>query len=170
MSNGGFFSIYLSYKLSDRFLAVAPVSATIPALIYSDFHLTVPVSLLLINGTKDPLVPYNGGDVGNKLIGSRGKCISTDKTIERYIADDKTATEPVTENIPDTKDDGCNAIKYTYSGGEKNTTVTLIKIINGGHALPGGSQYLPKFIIGKVCNDFAANELIWQFFKNCKPR
>jgi len=170
ISNGGFFSIYLSYKLSDLFLAVAPVCATIPEKIYDEFHPAVPISVLLINGTKDPLVPYNGGTVGNKMIGARGNCVSTDKTIGRYIADDKTTSTPVTENIPDAKDDGCTAVRYTYTGGEKNTTVSLIKVTNGGHALPGGAQYLPKFMIGKACEDFNGNEMIWQFFKNCKPR
>ncbi|HYM94401.1 MAG TPA: hypothetical protein VET23_09705 [Chitinophagaceae bacterium] len=51
-----------------------------------------------------------------------------------------------------------------------NSKVELIKIINGGHALPGGSQYLPRFLIGKVCRDFIANEIIWNFFKECPQR
>lgn len=171
ISNGGFFSIYLSYKLSHRLRAIAPVCASIPERIYRDFYPSRPVSVLLINGTKDPLVPYAGGNVGNRMTGGRGKCTSTDSTVQRYILINSTNKIPVTEEIPDkNKRDGCTAIKYTYEGGRQNTTVCLVKVADGGHTLPGGSPYLPKLIIGKVCNDFNGNEMIWNFFKSCKPR
>src|SRR5437868_10761991 len=71
ISNGAFFSIYLSYKISDRILAVAPVCGSIPEKIFAEFTPAMPISVMLINGTRDPLVPYNGGSVGNRLIGSR---------------------------------------------------------------------------------------------------
>jgi polyhydroxybutyrate depolymerase len=45
-----------------------------------------------------------------------------------------------------------------------------VKIVHGGHALPGGSQYLPRFIIGKACQDFEGNKMIWEFFKESKSR
>ena len=34
-----------------------------------------------------------------------------------------------------------------------------------GHTWPGGSQYLPKGVIGGVCRDFDATQAIWDFFK-----
>jgi polyhydroxybutyrate depolymerase len=59
-------------------------------------------------------------------------------------------------------DDGCTAIKYEYTcAGVK---VILIKVINGGHTWAGGKQYLPKFLIGKVCRDFNAEDEIFSFF------
>ncbi|MGC4100177.1 CE1 family esterase [Ferruginibacter sp.] len=168
ISNGGFFSIYLSYKLSNRLLAVAPVCASIPERILSEFYPAQPVSVLLINGTGDPLVPYNGGSVGNKLIGKRGNCTSTDTTIQRYIQVNHTGASAAITELPDNeKRDQCTATQYLYSGGSNHTRVCLIKISNGGHTLPGGSQYLPRLIIGKVCNDFKGNEMIWKFFSEC---
>lgn len=170
ISNGAFFSIYLSYKLNERLLAVAPVCGTIPQKVYDGFHLSKPVSVLLINGTGDPLVPYNGGTVGGKLLGDRGECSSTEMTIQKYLTEDKTDVKPVTKDLPNTdKLDGCHAIEYTYANGTGNSKVVLIKVINGGHTLPGGTQYLPKFLVGRVCKDFDANEMIWDFFKSCKP-
>jgi polyhydroxybutyrate depolymerase len=171
ISNGAFFSLYLSYRLSQRFLAVAPVCGSIPQKLYDQFFPSQPVSLLLINGTGDPLVPYNGGTVGNRLIGHRGECVSTDKTIDRFISIDKTSATSIEKDIPDNnKWDGCTAIQYTYSNGKDNSKVILIKIINGGHTLPGGAQYLPKMIVGRVCRDFNAAEKIWEFFKSCPDR
>jgi polyhydroxybutyrate depolymerase len=171
ISNGGFFSIYLSYKLNHRLLAAAPVCASIPERIYSEFYPPRPVSILIMNGTEDPLVPYRGGPVGNRFTGSRGDCTSTDSTLQRYINVDKTSATPVVENLPDRdKYDRCTVVKYMYSGGKNGTRVCLVKVVNGGHALPGGSQYLPKIIIGRACQDFEGNEMIWEFFKNCPRR
>jgi len=42
--------------------------------------------------------------------------------------------------------------------------VELLTIAGGGHTWPGGSQYLPKFVIGPVSRDFSASERAWQFF------
>ncbi len=171
ISNGAFFSIYLSYKLSNRLLAIAPVCGSIPEKIFEEFAPSSPVSVLLMNGTKDPLVPFEGGKVGGRFLGNRGNCTSTDKTIEKYISINHTSTSPVIKAMPDTDgDDGCTAVQYTYAGGKNKTSVVLMKITNGGHTLPGATQYLPKFLIGKVCRDFKGNEMIWNFFKACETR
>lgn len=170
ISNGGFFSIYLSYKLSHRLLAIAPVCASIPEKIFPFFYPDQPVNVMIMNGTNDPLVPYDGGAVGNRRMGDRGRCTSTDSTLQRYISVNKTGTTPVVENIPDrNKLDGCTAVKYTYTSGKNNTMVCLVKVKNGGHTLPGRPLYQLKVIIGNVCNDFAGNEMVWEFFKSCVP-
>jgi len=171
ISNGGFFSFYLAYKMSNKFLAIAPVTANIPKNLKDKYTLENPVSLLLINGTEDPLVKYEGGKIGFKFGKSRGKSISTDETISIFIKNNKCSDKPKAEEIPDKiDDDECYATKYTYSGGIKNTDVVLIKITNGGHTWPGGTQYLPKKLIGNTCKDFNGAEVIWDFFKTRKSR
>lgn len=171
ISNGGFFSFYLAYKMSNKFLAVAPVTANIPKNLKDKYSLENPVSLLLINGTEDPLVKYEGGKIGFRFGKSRGTSISTDETISIFKKLIKCSDKPKIEEIPDKiEDDECYATKYTYTGGINNTDVVLIKIINGGHTWPGGSQYLPKKLIGNTCKDFKAAEVIWDFFKSREIR
>lgn len=170
ISNGGFFSIYLAYKLSGRILAIAPICAAIPENYSSEFSLQNPVSMMLINGTEDKLVKYDGGSVGFRE-GDRGHSISTDETISLWIEQNGCNKTPAEEDMPNADlFDICKAVKQTYSGGKNNTEVVLIKITGGGHTWPGGSQYLPKFIVGNVCKDFNAEEVIWEFFKNRKIR
>ncbi|HEY3250468.1 MAG TPA: PHB depolymerase family esterase [Ignavibacteria bacterium] len=170
ISNGGFFSIYLAYKLSNKILAVAPVCAAIPENLKNKFTLTNPVSMILINGTEDPLVKYDGGSVGFKGR-DRGKSISTDETINIWVSQNGCNNTPLEEEMPDNdKKDKCKAVKYTYSGGTNGTEVILIKINGGGHAWPGRAQYLPKFIVGTVCKDFDGNDVVWDFFKRQKTR
>jgi len=171
ISNGAFFSICLADKLADRILAIAPVCGSIPEKTFDEYQTSMPISVLLINGTKDPLVPYNGGGVGNRLIGNRGNCTSTDKTVEKFINIDQVNKTAAVTGLPDTDgSDGCTATQYAYTDGKNKTSVVLVKITGGGHTLPGAAQYLPKFIVGKVCRDFEANEMIWNFFASCKPR
>ncbi|HJY64575.1 MAG TPA: PHB depolymerase family esterase [Ignavibacteria bacterium] len=165
ISNGGFFSIYLAYKLSNRILAIAPLCANIPENLKDNFSLPLPVSMMLINGTEDKLVKYNGGSVGFRE-GNRGNSISTDETIRMWVGFNGCSTIPSEEVIPNkNKKDDCKAAKYTYSSGKNNTEVILIKITGGGHTWPGRTQYLPKIIVGNVCKDFDANDYIWEFFK-----
>ncbi len=169
MSNGGIFSLYLAFKLPYKILAIAPVTANIPENISADYKLENPVSLMLINGTADPLINYDGGDVGFKIFKSRGITISTDKTIDKFVSRFKCVAVSDIERIPDIYNtDGCTSVKYTYSGCESNVQVVLVKVFNGGHTWPGGDQYLPKALIGNVCKDFSASEYIWNFFKSRK--
>lgn len=168
ISNGGFFSIYLAYKLSNKILAIAPVTANIPADIADEFKTEYPVSLLLINGTDDPLVKYDGGAVGYGEEGfGRGESISTDRTIDIWTKNNGCSITPQTEDLPNKSiSDKCKAEKFTYTGCNGNTEVILIKINGGGHTWPGGAPYLPKLLIGRVCKDFNATEMIWEFFKS----
>jgi polyhydroxybutyrate depolymerase len=166
ISNGGFFSIYLAYRLSARILAVAPICANIPENYKNDFKLDHPVSMMLINGTGDKLVKYDGGPVGFKD-GDRGYSISTDETIRLWVEQDGCVKSPTVEDMPNNNlSDKCKAVKETHSGGKSSTDVVLIKITGGGHTWPGGSQYLPKFLVGAICKDFKAEEVVWEFFKS----
>lgn len=165
ISNGAFFSIYLAAKLGNKIKAIAAVCGNILEEHKDDFTLPRPISLLLINGTEDPLVKYNGGAIVSERA-DRGRSTSTDFTIAAWLKQDNISTSPVIEAIPDIdKNDDCTATRYTYKSKKNNTTVVLIKIENGGHTWPGGKQYLPQFIIGKVCRDFNASEVIWSFFE-----
>jgi polyhydroxybutyrate depolymerase len=167
ISNGGFFSIYLAFKLNNRILAVAPVCASIPENIKDSFKLDSPVSLMIINGTKDPLVKYDGGAIGFFDDDSnRGSCISTDWTIKIWTENNQCQLASKIEQMDDNADDGCKAEKTTYYKCKDGSKVVLIKVIGGGHTWPGASQYLPKIIIGNLCKDFNATQEIWDFFKS----
>jgi polyhydroxybutyrate depolymerase len=170
ISNGGFFSIYLAYKMPARIKAIAPVTANIPESYEEDFKTEPPISIMLINGTDDPLVKYDGGFVGFSEESERGKSISTDETIKKWAKNNECSTNRKIEEMEDKNGrDDCKATKYTYYRCKNRTRVVLIKIQGGGHTWPGGVQYLPKAIIGNVCKDFDATLEIWNFFKRFLP-
>lgn len=177
-SNGGFFSQRLAIEASDTFAAAAILIATLPKPFEKNFHPVQPISILYMNGTDDPFVPYDGGSVTPELFPlqrklnptkdyQHGECSSTVKSVELWRAYNGITTDPVVKKLPDTDpDDGCTVITSTWSGGKKGTSVVLYQVKGGGHTIPGGSAYLPERIIGKVCKDFDGIGTIWEFLKN----
>lgn len=166
ISNGGFMSQYLAIKAADRIAAIAAVTAGIGKDAAASFSPSLPLSVMVINGTEDPLVPYVGGEV--KLFRkTRGLTIGTDETVAKWVGFDGCHPEPAVASMPDTDPkDGCRAETFTWSGGKSATEVVLVKVVGGGHTWPGGAQYLPRAIIGRVCRDFHATRLIWNFFRS----
>jgi polyhydroxybutyrate depolymerase len=165
-SNGGFMSTRLGCELGNKLAAIAPVISTFPKQLMEYCHPVRPMPVLLINGTADPLVPYNGGFVsfGKE---TRGEVLSTDETISFWVNNNKCNPAPVKTTLQDPdKNDGCWAEKYVYKGSNDGGEVILIRINGGGHTIPGGKQYMPKRMVGNVCGDFVAEEMIWEFFKS----
>jgi polyhydroxybutyrate depolymerase len=166
ISNGGFMSVRVSRDLADQVKAVVPVCAAIP-LDTKDAHLSaLPVNMLLINGTDDPLVPYNGGEV-TVLGKKRGMVLSTDETISMFVArnacSDIARIEEIADNDPQ---DGTRVIREEYTNTDTGNKVVLLKVIDGGHTWPGGWQYLKEKWIGKTSMDINACDEIWSFFRS----
>ncbi|HRI78635.1 MAG TPA: PHB depolymerase family esterase [Cyclobacteriaceae bacterium] len=170
ISNGAMMSLHLAHTLSDKIRAIAPVCGNIAENQSKEYRPKNPVAVLVINGTEDPLVPYDGGFVLNER-SKRGKVISTDKMMEIWMTLIPSTGQPALQSIPDTDpDDGCVAERLVFPSWGSPNPIQLIRITGGGHTWPGGKQYLPKFIVGKVCKDFKAEEVIWDFFKNLGNR
>lgn len=162
ISNGGFFAQRLACQLFNKIAAIAPVAATFPDFSMPLYAPTVPMPVLMINGTSDPLVPYNGGVVA----GDRGKIISVAATVAQWVKIGGCSPTPQVSMLPDTADDGTQSRREVYDGCASNAQIVLVTVIGGGHTWPGGFQYLPQIIIGKTSRDFDATEMIWEFFKS----
>lgn len=165
ISNGGFMSFRMALDRSDLVAAAAPVTAQISEAC-KDKRPAQPVSLMLVNGTSDPLVPYGGGDVRLTRFGkSRGKVRSTDESLELFRKADGCGKKQPKEVLPDADpDDGTRVEIERWTGGRDGSEVVLVKVIGGGHAWPGGRQYLPEGLVGKASRDVDATALIFDFF------
>ncbi|WP_299403823.1 PHB depolymerase family esterase [Acaryochloris sp. IP29b_bin.148] len=165
ISNGGFMSVRLALDLSDKIAAIAPVTAQLPLALQ---HQTPkqPISAMFINGTEDPIVPYQGGHVRLFRLGrSRGEILSTTDTIEHFRLRNHCQATPKRTSLPDTDpNDGTRVEMEQYTGCADQTEVTLVKVIGGGHSWPGGAQYLSPRLIGRVSKDINASAMIVDFF------
>ncbi|MBF0501784.1 MAG: phospholipase [Candidatus Riflebacteria bacterium] len=166
ISNGAFMSARLGIECADIFAAIAPVTGSLPKIATDRPRPAEPVSVLMINSTADPLVPFAGGMVGTKRK-PRGNCISVNDAVRFWVQADGCATEPVITDEPDRDpSDGTRVKKHLFSGGRNGSEVILYEIIGGGHTWPSGHQYAPEAIIGKTSKDLDACKTIWEFFKS----
>jgi polyhydroxybutyrate depolymerase len=167
ISNGAIMSYRLACELSDKITAIAPVDGNIPNLLVPECSPSEPVSVLAINNTDDPLVPFEGGYIYGIRKINLGKVLSVNESIEFWVDRNKCSVTPdVTEEPDMDPKDGTRVTRKQYVNGIEGTEVILYAVDGGGHTWPGGFQYLPAGIIGKTCRDFDANEVIWSFFKN----
>jgi polyhydroxybutyrate depolymerase len=168
ISNGAIMSYRLACEITGKITAIAPVDGNIPYLIFPECSPSGPLSVLAINNTNDPLVPYNGGDIyGSFHRVNLGRVLSVDESIKFWVNNNKCSDIPsVSYEADRDKNDGTRVICSRYKNGINGTEVILYSVEGGGHTWPGGIQYLPVFIIGKTCRDFDASEAIWAFFRN----
>jgi len=159
MSNGGFMSNRLACDHADVFAAIAPVSGTLGEGVAC--NPSRPVSVIAMQGTDDPLVPFNGGAVHGR--GGISHAVSAIAIVEKWRAVDRCQGVPSTQELPDAGD-GTTVHRSVASPCAESTEVVFYKIDNGGHTWPGAKQYLPKAIIGATTRAFDASEVIAQFF------
>jgi polyhydroxybutyrate depolymerase len=164
ISNGGQMSYRLACERSDRIMAIAPVVASMAVTL--DCDPSNPVSILVINGTEDPLVPYEGGEI-RALRRGLGYVHSTSEVIQFWARHNSCAGEAERYPEPDRSPaDGTRIWRMEYDHCLNNTRVILYEVEGGGHTWPGANQYLPKFLIGRLSRDMQASEVIIDFFED----
>ena len=124
-SMGGFMTHRMAIEHGDRITACAPVSGLITN---SMANLSaVPVRMLHIHGTSDPVVGYDGGSqyFGMNL------GLSVEAILNYWINANHCVAEPVIDTFPDLKNDGLRFVRYTYEG---EAELQHIKVIGGNHS------------------------------------
>lgn len=155
ISNGGFFSQRIACDLSAQVAAVAGVASTLQESLATACKPQRSVPVLVMMGSKDPLVPWNGG----ALSGNRGAVLSAPEAARKWAAWDGCDMTPVPEEpFPRTHVD-------LYNRCRDGAEVALYRVEGGGHTWPGGRQYFPEFFVGKTSRDFDAGEVISAFFE-----
>jgi polyhydroxybutyrate depolymerase len=168
MSNGGCMCYRLACELSGKIRAIAAVAATNPTSLKGRCRPVRNVSVMIINGTDDPIVPYNGGAV--VLLGrSRGVVLSTDDTVSEWAGINACAAKRAERDLPDRDPGDRTRVKaFSCNSCAGGTRVVLYRVEGGGHAWPGGLHYLPAAFIGRTSRDINACDEIWNFFSGIR--
>ncbi len=152
-SNGAAMTFRAGMELSDKVAAIAPVSSV---LLVKPHPLKMPVSLILIYGTDDPINPFNGGKV--KRFGEEEERISAEKMWELWGDLLKCPDEQKTIYSN-------NGVTGKRIGPDSAGAESDFYTVEGmGHSWPGGTNLLPKYLVGKSSNKINATDLIWNFF------
>ncbi|HVO15515.1 MAG TPA: alpha/beta fold hydrolase [Alphaproteobacteria bacterium] len=164
MSSGGVMALRAACDAADKIAAVAAVAAALPVRMKPLCNPSAPISVLIMNGSEDPVMPWRGGEIRLGLE-RLGRVISTDDTMTFWAEHDGCVTTPAVEDLPD-KDPGDNTVvRRSVFPQCQAAEVVLYTVDRGGHTWPGGPQYLPQAAVGRVTKDIDATAVIWDFFK-----
>lgn len=164
-SNGGHMAMRLAMAIPEKLDAIAFIVASKP--VNSECaESTVPLSVLMMNGTDDPILPYDGGQIGS----DRGEVLSAVKTINYWTNRNQSDATPIETGIADNDPDDDSTIKrYSYRNGTANTIVEHYEVIGGGHTEPSIAQRysgLFKLVVGNQNGDIEMATEILNFFKS----
>ncbi|WP_456452090.1 extracellular catalytic domain type 1 short-chain-length polyhydroxyalkanoate depolymerase [Thermococcus sp.] len=166
MSNGGLMAYRLACEVPEKLRAIAVVGVPMSEMLYEECSSTVPLPIMIILGTDDPLVPWNGGELHFGPV-KLGRVVSIEKTVGYWAVRNGCTVMHGREYLPDADpEDGTRVWVERYSNCTDEAEVVLYGIEGGGHTWPGGYQYLPERIIGKTSRDIDANKIIWRFFED----
>lgn len=169
-SNGGMMTYRLGCETKGVFAGIAPVIANIPELIFANCQPTVPLNFLAINGSADPLVPLEGGEICEELrFGcAGGRVVSQAESVGVFAAANGCDSVPQSLTLPVKVDDGTFVEQQTYPNCASGTQVVAYIIHNGGHTWPPLPGQLPA--AGAQSRNLDATRVIVDaFFPRLKP-
>jgi polyhydroxybutyrate depolymerase len=154
----------LACESADLFAGLAAVAANLPADVAHGCKPSRPLRFLLINGTRDPMLPYNGGK--SALEDYKGAVVSTDATIAPFAAAAGCNGRHSRAELPDRdKRDGSRAIVERFAGCK--ASIELIRIEGGGHTIPGRRKPPVRGLpLGAQNNDIDAARVMVNFFRH----
>lgn len=165
-SSGGLMALRLVCEHSQLFTGAAILIASMPAELAPNCHPTHPLRFLMIAGTDDPLIPFNGGKAD--LPDAKSALLSVADTVAIFAKAAHCETTMTVTDLPhhDPKNP-TRAVLDKFNGCK--VPVELVRIEGGGHVIPGrwkGGERGP--MVGPYNGDFDSAALIWDFFRKAR--
>jgi len=170
LSGGGAMTMTLVCKRADLFAAAASVIMNLTNEMAATCHPSRAVPILMMNGTADPLIPYEGGR-GTSPFAIDGYW-STEETLlfwRRINGCEAGNAESVDLEDRDTKDQTTVTL-VTSRCPHGRDLVMLYRINGGGHRMPSSfpdTRFagLINYMFGPQNHDIDGADVIWAFFK-----
>lgn len=136
---------------TNRFAAIAAVSGNLSTSVARGCSNGEPVSVLALQGTDDPMVPYDS---------------ELTRTLAHWLAHDECTELAETVQLSDVDpSDGTRVSLQVHARCRAGAEVTLYTITGGGHTWPGQDfEWLRFRRPGNISRDFDANQTILDFF------
>lgn len=168
-SNGGQLVIRLIHEIPHKLHGAAIVGATLPrpgGLVFADRELPLPV--LLMHGTRDPVVPYRGEGWFGGLFGhKRGP--SAPETAAYFAARNGITAPPVHTVLPHRPESGKTHVTLTRYEQGGLAPVALHTVVGGGHVVPNAHSRA-IFVLGRTTRDISAVAALKEFFPVLLPQ
>lgn len=168
VSRGGFMAFRLALEAPSRFRAVAAVSANILSPENSKCKSSGQgtSSVMIMNGTDDPLVPFDGGSVSFFGLFYRLGKVRSSRESGQYFADLNHITGPPVRNQVQVAD-GIRVERMLWrndSRPDSKVEVELVAVHGGGHGLPQPYRRGPR-LLGPSPKEPNGPATIWAFFE-----
>jgi len=168
VSSGGFMSLRLAIEAPSRFRAIAAVSANVHS---PENFKCAPAgpgtSVMVMNGTKDPLVPFAGGPSNLLGLFYNGGNVRSSQQSTQFLADlNAMAGPPKTSQTQ--LADGFSLDQMLWQNDSK-VEVELVAINGGGHGLPQPYWRRPR-LLGPSPMEPNGPDMIWAFFERQRPK
>ena len=157
-SNGAQLAYRLALEVPERFVAIAAFGAGLP----TDDNTVCrpvdrPIPALIVNGTADPLNPFDGGPVPG-----RGTVLST-KDTAAYFARLDGQGRPTTRRLPHHDPGDSTFVEQTDWDTAGHAEVLLDAVHGGGHLIPQTRTSMPAHL-GPMTHDLDGLNEMWSFF------
>ena len=169
-SNGGQMTLRLLFDAPGFLSAAAIFASTLgegenhaPDNPDSAFH---PTPVMLMHGTKDPLVPYEGGVAGFDAQRTRGRVEPAVQTAQRLSALNRGEHDPhaaaAASAAPEITRPYADTELRRWNAETAAPPVELWTVENMGHVVPCGKEMDPR--LGPTTESFIAAEIVQEFF------
>ena len=159
LSSGGFMSIRMACRASTRIAAIFAVAASVRSAVRPECTSTRAMPVGLINGTVDPIVPYDG--IAAFVPNTPPNLTSAIDTAGFWVERNGCATSPVEMlGLPDVSNDATTVSRRRYLGCATDRPVTLYTVTGGGHTWPGTPFAAYTVGLGPTSQDINATDLV----------
>jgi polyhydroxybutyrate depolymerase len=162
VSSGGFMSLRLALEAPARFRAVAAVAADVHMPENFKCHPVGPgTPVMIMNGTKDTLVPFQGGEINLLGLFYKGGQVHSARASAQYFAK-RNKFDGAPAVTLTAMADGVSVERFAWHR-DGGADVELLAIHGGGHGLPQPYRRGPR-LLGPSPTQPDGPALIWDFF------
>ncbi len=161
-SGGGHMAFRLAQEMPGRVAAISAVAASISAEHATALPRGRAVPAMLVNGTDDPINPYDGGRVTLFGFGDRGEVLSTRASANHLARLHGAHLAQTQELAPGDFPDPTRVIKQTWTSG-REPKVVLYSVQGGGHVIPHPHARAAR-LLGRKTTALDAPKAACEFF------
>ncbi|MEV0133269.1 hypothetical protein AB0H83_32995 [Dactylosporangium sp. NPDC050688] len=160
-SNGGQMVMRLVHEAPGLLAGATVIAATMPApenFLAADAP-PAPMPVLLIHGTKDPIISYLGGEMpwwARTLFKVGGRALSMPETAAYFASRNGITGAPAVRTLPASA--AGTSVELTEFRHDDRPAVTLYTVHGGGHTIPGPRR--APAVLGRTNQDVSTADLI----------
>jgi polyhydroxybutyrate depolymerase len=164
-SNGGHMAFRLAMEAPAEIAAVAAVGASLPMPDASSCPQQGRTSrVMLINGTSDPINPYQGGIVALFGFSSRGAVMSSVASAQHFAERNGITSPPIPGQLPKGSSDDPTSVETLTWNANGEPFSRLHTVRHGGHVIPQRAYRFPR-LLGKTTSVLNAPREAIRFFE-----